>query len=238
MLAFFCIQTLPKEAPDSQALHPSSCISCEVRRETSARAQTRCKFNSRTSCEVRHLYAWKHFFDLNFNSRTSCEVRRPGAGGSGRKHEFQLTHLLRGATPSSAAAGGDGDDFNSRTSCEVRRAPRLPPFQDKADFNSRTSCEVRRRRNFTFSLSQKISTHAPLARCDAGGHKPRTVEREFQLTHLLRGATAIPAQLPTKPKFQLTHLLRGATTITPSPACVWPFQLTHLVRGTTAVRRR
>ena len=57
---------------------------------------------------------------LRFNSRTSCEVRRGLMTKYFDYDQFQLTHLLRGATgghlPVQSHAG-----FNSRTSCEVRR---------------------------------------------------------------------------------------------------------------------
>ena len=101
----------------------------------------------------------------NFNSRTSCEVR---------------------LAPENSAE--KAINFNSRTSCEVRRLP----GQDRwcyGYFNSRTSCEVRRglvRAGIAADIFQLthllrgatgiarcsisaslISTHAPLARCDA-----------------------------------------------------------------------
>ena len=125
---------------------------------------TREHFNSRTSCEVRPHLVVGDAAIADFNSRTSCEVRRKRPRSWGAATTFQLTHLLRGATESDGDASPDGHDFNSRTSCEVRRAtgPGVGPGA--------------------------ISTHAPLARCDA----PRTgvsVVEGFQLTHLLRGAT-------------------------------------------------
>ena len=78
-------------------------------------------------------------------------------------------------------------DFNSRTSCEVRQwEPHFP--RQPAHFNSRTSCEVRQppknvcfccskfqlthllrgatKSSLSLKYSSKISTHAPLARCD------------------------------------------------------------------------
>ena len=77
-----------------------------------------------------------------FNSRTSCEVRRIPAAGKPCQEQFQLTHLLRGAT-------------STQNRC-IRRG--------------------------------RISTHAPLARCDRSVFcRPSTAT--FQLTHLLRGAT-------------------------------------------------
>ena len=58
----------------------------------------------------------------------------------------------------------------------------------------------------------RISTHAPLARCDLRRAADSAAVLLFQLTHLLRGATArarIGGYVTTL--FQLTHLLRGAT---------------------------
>ena len=84
-------------------------------------------------------------------------------------------------------------DFNSRTSCEVRRATPRYFVRGTGDFNSRTSCEVRR-----------------LLHCS------RTQCKQFQLTHLLRGATITAPYCLLRHVFQLTHLLRGATTL---PRC-------------------
>ena len=101
------------------------------------------------------------------------------------------------------------------------------------NFNSRTSCEVRQNRDVT-----------------------RKNRKEFQLTHLLRGATVSPevtlevgnisthaplarCDLPggrgstLKRQFQLTHLLRGATSLEVQPSKSSAFQLTHLLRGAT-----
>ena len=100
---------------------------------------------------------------------------------------FQLTHLLRGAT-SAISSPISLYHFNSRTSCEVR-----PRFRTKLDgmgyFNSRTSCEVRHKILASIINSRKISTHAPLARCDGEGRSSGAPRHKFQLTHLLRGAT-------------------------------------------------
>ena len=122
-------------------------------------------FNSRTSCEVRlrvtfvaasediSTHAPLARCDVcfqttschasDFNSRTSCEVRQNSISIFLRASRFQLTHLLRGAT----------FPFTSLTSAHL-------------NFNSRTSCEVRRGAAEKWN-NDKISTHAPLARCDA-----------------------------------------------------------------------
>ena len=44
----------------------------------------------------------------DFNSRTSCEVRQGGANNDTGRTEFQLTHLLRGATRVEAVQAGQG----------------------------------------------------------------------------------------------------------------------------------
>ena len=104
---------------------------------------------------------------IHFNSRTSCEVRPAVSQFTNNPVGFQLTHLLRGATPAPVCAPcPEHHDFNSRTSCEVRHCG--PPTSElRRNFNSRTSCEVR--------LIVTI---------------PQTIAGIFQLTHLLRGATS------------------------------------------------
>ena len=146
---------------------------------------------SRTGCwEIRCTY---------FNSRTSCEVRL-AAERIDAIIAFQLTHLLRGATFTDADMTDASENFNSRTSCEVRPMATLP-----------------------LHLYRVISTHAPLARCDgedlAGRRsginfnsrtscevRRRCVDGygdgiKFQLTHLLRGATAVPFRAFGDPDF-------------------------------------
>ena len=210
-------------------------------------------FNSRTSCEVRRMQDQHVPASLHFNSRTSCEVRRrsqrkffsaasisthaPLARCDGNEKccagnsEFQLTHLLRGATAHHFRSSTHLFHFNSRTSCEVR------PNQQHIDagrgnFNSRTSCEVRQKPGrgigrgdisthaplarcdetaFPSARSQSISTHAPLARCDKFG--PGRTTRPGISTHAPL-ARCDHGQCGTGGRgngFQLTHLLRGAT---------------------------
>ena len=77
-------------------------------------------------------------------------------------------------------------------------------------FNSRTSCEVRRCPLCCCLVCIRISTHAPLARCDISPQRFQG-RAEFQLTHLLRGATVFDDNGRLDTAFQLTHLLRGAT---------------------------
>ena len=144
----------------------NSRTSCEVRPHAMQAKCTPNNFNSRTSCEVRPPQQLENPVHANFNSRTSCEVRRTLAIMSGIADRFQLTHLLRGAT------------------LPADQRPAGP-----ADFNSRTSCEVRLSRKALLDC-MPISTHAPLARCDAAFAACHAAILRFQLTHLLRGATS------------------------------------------------
>ena len=101
-----------------------------------------------------------------FNSRTSCEVRRTQRWNCRQNMKFQLTHLLRGATYTWDALARQ---YEISTHAPLARC-------DSA------SC-------FPF-LPGSISTHAPLARCDGQCRHCPYVAFQFQLTHLLRGATA------------------------------------------------
>ena len=189
----------------------------------------------------------------NFNSRTSCEVRRGVPGAQHPAQGFQLTHLLRGATArcllwyniltfqlthllrgATKFYAGQAQilHFNSRTSCEVRlRLGRIR--SGRWNFNSRTSCEVRPAVLTLYKCGKRISTHAPLARCDATGrgslgrtristHAPlarcdlnrnRIRARPDNFNSRTSCEVRRVGNVPTSPaeSFQLTHLLRGAT---------------------------
>ena len=122
--------------------------------------------------------------------------------------EFQLTHLLRGATKFSYVFGAT-NNFNSRTSCEVRHLPQCCILDDwqfqlthllrgatNIGWISEKYLEISTHaplarcdnRPFKNTLRLLISTHAPLARCDLLLNYVKNLN-EFQLTHLLRGAT-------------------------------------------------
>ena len=119
----------------------------------------RCRISTHAPLARCDCAVWRQMkLKCYFNSRTSCEVRRRPVGADGRMPEFQLTHLLRGATRLTFYAVGNADNFNSRTSCEVRLFAML-------------SCNV-----------CCISTHAPLARCD-GEHIVDLGKRSFISTH-------------------------------------------------------
>ncbi len=122
-------------------------------------------FNSRTSCEVR-LFCRPHI-RLAYPISTHAPLARCDAGGNcfSRRHKFQLTHLLRGATI-----------FRSKNA--FRRQ-----FQLTHLLRGATPDFVFYKHPFKFQLThllrgatvhlakkrreQIISTHAPLARCDA-----------------------------------------------------------------------
>ena len=168
--------------------------------------------------------------------------------------KFQLTHLLRGATftvlaglvisPISTHAPLARCDWNSvrehgqkgiSTHAPLARCDSMPPENSGKyeHFNSRTSCEVRQIFGCEHvSRRQFQLTHllrgATYLFCNLKGGL-----FQFQLTHLLRGATlSLPSRQRGR-KFQLTHLLRGATRARAFMACSGTFQLTHLLRGAT-----
>ena len=148
----------------------NSRTSCEVRQVHHRPVNHRYNFNSRTSCEVRRR-SITHMPrpQLYFNSRTSCEVRPRALGIDGPPPEFQLTHLLRGATRS---AGRSLMKPKFQLTHLLRGATAAPaPHAPSPDFNSRTSCEVRHPSRICFERGLPISTHAPLARCDPGGRR-------------------------------------------------------------------
>ena len=120
--------------------------------------------------------------ERNFNSRTSCEVRLAWKRYRQGKAEFQLTHLLRGATVATqnAIAMTAISTHAPLARCDTGWGAHQA---EGIHFNSRTSCEVRRPNTLT------------------------TIRRRrFQLTHLLRGATAIYCSTFIS---QTHHLVRG-----------------------------
>ena len=133
---------------------------------TCRRAQTpHGDFNSRTSCEVRQPRTVERERDLLFQLTHLLRGATSACHMCYDSTRFQLTHLLRGATHACVGAGTASGHFNSRTSCEVRPI-RARARNSGINFNSRTSCEVRHGWQYDHPLSDVISTHAPLARCD------------------------------------------------------------------------
>ena len=80
---------------------------------------------------------------------------------------------------------------------------------------------------------QPISTHAPLARCDVinSVHAHGNIDFNSRTSCEVR-QKSICMRIPA-PEFQLTHLLRGATGSAGSYVFMGVFQLTHLLRGAT-----
>ena len=103
---------------------------------------------------------------MHFNSRTSCEVRPNRESWTLNPRKFQLTHLLRGATVWQSRFLAGYSHFNSRTSCEVRLT-----LQPEVQLPIRISTHAPLARCDMLDTTKTemliISTHAPLARCDA-----------------------------------------------------------------------
>ena len=108
----------------------------------------------------------EHPFGNHFNSRTSCEVRRHIAVNVIARYPISTHAPHARCDPQLSAAYTASSYFNSRTSCEVRRRA-VGRGRHLGYFNSRTSCEVR-----------------PDVSCR------NLAKNAFQLTHLMRGATA------------------------------------------------
>ena len=124
----------------------------------------------------------------NFNSRTSCEVRRSCSACRRRHCQFQLTHLLRGAT----CLNFDLDGYSKFQLTHLLRGATYVT---------------------TLSDSGLISTHAPLARCDFISNINPAMPRYFnsRTSCEVRLPRAICSARSCS--FQLTHLLRGATLL-------------------------
>ena len=144
-------------------------------------------FNSRTSCEVRRIFCSQAFQAFSF--QLTHLLRGATVSQNPVRHAGHIsTHAPLARCDESLFAFLDnseisthaplarcdmlawvmyrtGRNFNSRTSCEVRLGW-LVPENNAENFNSRTSCEVRRTRTIWACTRWKISTHAPLARCD------------------------------------------------------------------------
>ncbi len=81
-----------------KALHPSSCISCKVRRRETAAADRWGKCTPCPSCGVRHAPGDAGLFPVGISTHAPlarCDANRRAFH---RINRFQLTHLLRGAT--------------------------------------------------------------------------------------------------------------------------------------------
>ncbi len=123
-------------------------------------------FNPRTPCGVR--LAPPDFGgcqSINFNPRTPCGVRLKANLHKTHQGQFQPTHPLRGAT------------FVNR------RSETALLFQPTHPLRGATPSRAGSPR------PANISTHAPLAGCDAMSAVYKLAQSKFQPTHPLRGAT-------------------------------------------------
>ena len=189
----------------------NSRTSCEVRRGRHCGSTAGSDFNSRTSCEVRRpvlraLWSLPSFQLTHLlRGATRHDAQRPSApvGIS--------THAPLARCDQAVEIQTEGEaDFNSRTSCEVRRNCAITTIRNFISTHAPLArCDIF---SALFTSAGAISTHAPLARCDgdgrgaagSGGHFNSRTSCEvrrwtwtastpccaFQLTHLLRGATA------------------------------------------------
>ena len=122
-------------------------------------------FYSRTPCEVRLPILKRLALRMNFYSRTPCEVRRKMLTHLKNHSKFLLTHPMRGATRTRKE---DASPIQISTHAPHARCDPRPQrmAQNLGDFYSRTPCEVRRA-------------------CALNSDE----ERQFLLTHPMRGAT-------------------------------------------------
>ena len=147
--------------------------------------------------------------------------------------------------------------FNPRTSCEVRPGRRRPHFRHNCHFNPRTSCEVRPERGQHQQREERISIHAPLARCD--GYRGR----RWRLVRYFNPRTSCEVRLRSggypaggyyfnprtscEVRQRRKHRRKRRNNFNPRTSCevrpcfpVLPsvcsrFQSTHLLRGATAL---
>ena len=192
--------------------------------------------------------------------RAGCDHGAPGLLPSGSL--FQSTHPVRGATRSGSGclrcrsrisihapragcdAAREGDlmsilsYFNPRTPCGVRPAsprprPRRPPISIHAP---RSGCDYGA---FVALALAGISIHAPRAGCDEHLRRYARIERQFQSTHPVRGATTpeTPAERD-KPYFNPRTPCGVRLNSIIMEALGGEFQSTHPVRGATAKERR
>ena len=108
------------------------------------RAAIKIDFNPRTPCGVRHTARSFTTANTHFNPRTPCGVRRRRVRPDDRRHAFQSTHPLRGATAPMPTSSCRHNYFNPRTPCGVRLLTPSRPLPEPY-FNPRTPCGVRPR---------------------------------------------------------------------------------------------
>ena len=93
-----------------------------------------------------------------------------------------------GATCSPLHQPGSNRNFNPRTPCGVRLAVHVRG-DGHVYFNPRTPCGVRLLPESPVGLQLGISIHAPRVGCDVCPPSPHCVQRAFQSTHPVWGAT-------------------------------------------------
>ncbi len=150
----------------------------------------------------------------NFNSHTPRGVRRAG----GYIYKPVIQH------------------FNSHTPRGVRPIAAEPRPEQETHFNTHTPRGVRLDNLQNSNIHKNISTHTPLAGCDAPNHL-NTGFQHFISTHTpLAGCDlAVSGYRIAVKQFQLTHPSRGATDIQLRTAFTSPDFNSHTPRG---VRRQ
>ena len=124
--------------------------------------------------------------------------------------------------------------FNPRSSCEERRRRRTGGRHCEISIHApHARSDVRKRCIEVAPLD--ISIHAPHARSDLIEADNMSIDKQFQSTLLMRGAT--PSwydSLTNVRRFQSTLLMRGATAVSTSVSTMQRFQSTLLMRGATS----
>ena len=239
-------------------------------------------FNPRTPCGVRRGAIMAYYNPYIFQSTHPVRGATTYLQNQSYNHilQFQSTHPVRGATIALIY------DFSSATISI--HAPRAGCDADCRLLDSSYRISIHAPRAGCDALvgahlfQQFISIHAPRAGCDVTvqlahldfyNFNPRTPcgvrhrvihhatpNAEFQSTHPVRGATAIPSS--TKPTllnfnprtpcgvrpsatcshayfflFQSTHPVRGATAYCLTTSALSLFQSTHPVRGATKLHK-
>ncbi len=126
--------------------------------------------------------------------------------------------------------------FNPRAPCGAR--PAAPPYRassSQRDFNPRAPCGARQLKPSSSPLAFSISIHAPHAGRDGHYSRDGAMDKIFQSTRPMRGATAMYVDIHApRRKFQSTRPMRGATPLPPQPKTAkMRFQSTRPMRGAT-----
>ena len=164
--------------------------------------------------------------------RAGCDLRRARSACRGR--QFQFTHPVRGATPTSCARALGRRSFNSRTPCGVR-LPCASTMRRSRRFNSRTPCGVRHRVGGLQDVELGVSIHAPRAGCD---HPPRGLPPPKQCFNSRTPCGVRPERTEVPRSFSSCFNSRTPCgvrhTLPESLRILMRFQFTHPVRGATS----